>query len=197
MDLALVFKDALRTLGAKERDPESEALLRRVYADNADVFCPRATYGLYKIASFLPEIQLDGYAFPLVGESIRRHLDGASFALLSAFTLGIAVDKRIRELSLARPSESVALNAIASSYAERAADEMLAEERRKLEADGYETNFRFCPGYGDLPLRTNEEIALALNAQKKIGLTVTAGGALLPRKSIVGIVGVTKSEVKK
>ncbi|MBQ9370410.1 MAG: hypothetical protein IJU10_04995 [Clostridia bacterium] len=196
MDLALVIKDALRYLGAKERDPEAENLLRRVYDGNADVFAPRAVYGLYEITSYSPEIKLKDYAFPLVGESIRRHLAGASYALFAAFTLGIAVDKRVRELSLARPSESVALNAIASSYAERIADEMLLEERRKIEADGYKTNFRFCPGYGDLPLHTNEEIALALNAQKKIGLTVTEGGLLLPRKSIVGIVGVMK-EVEK
>ena len=103
MDVALVIKDALRLLGAKESDPEAETLLRRVYADNEDSFSPRAVYGLYKITDFTPEIKLDGYAFPLVGESILRHLCGAEYALLTAFTLGIAVDKRVRELSLARP----------------------------------------------------------------------------------------------
>ena len=196
MDVSLVIKDALRYLGAKERDPEAESLLRRVYDENVDVFSPRAVYGLYEIAETDPVVKLNGYAFPLVGESIRRHLAGASCALLAAFTLGIGVDKRVRELSLARPSESVALNAIASSYAERIADEMLLEERRKIEEGGYKTNFRFCPGYGDLPLKTNGEIAAALNAQKKIGLTVTDDGLLLPRKSIVGIVGVTKEVTK-
>jgi len=196
MDVSLVIKDALRYLGAKKRDIEAEALLRRVYEGNKDTFSPRAVYGLYEIDTYTPVVKLRGYAFSLEGESIRRHLQGASHALLAAFTLGIAVDKRVRELSLARPSESVALNAIASSYAERIADEMLLEERKKIERDGYKTNFRFCPGYGDLPLKTNEEIAQALNAQKKIGLTVTEDGLLLPRKSIVGIVGVTK-EVEK
>ena len=69
---------------------------------------------------------------------------------------------------------------------------MLAAERKKIEAEGAKTNFRYCPGYGDLPLKANADIARVLDAQKKIGLTVTAEGLLLPRKSIVGIVGVTK-----
>jgi len=196
MNVSLVVKDALRYLGARSSDPDAEALLRRVLTENEDTISPRAVYGLYAVAQRAPEIRLDGYAFPLVGESIRRHLDGADHALLAAFTLGIAVDKRIKELSLTRPSESVALNALASACAERIADEMLRVERNKLEANGYKTNFRFCPGYGDLPMRTNGEIALALNAQKKIGLTVTEDGLLLPRKSIVGIVGVTKEVTK-
>jgi len=195
MDVALVVKDALRMLGAKTGDPEQEALLRKVYAENKDTFCPRAVYAVYKITEHSPVVKMDGYAFPFTGESIRRHLDGAEYALLSAFTLGIAIDKRIKELSLARPSESVALNALASSYAERVADEMLADERKKLEAEGYVTNFRFCPGYGDLPLSTNGEIANALNAQKKIGLTVMEDGLMLPRKSMIGIVG-AKKEVR-
>ncbi|MBP5404618.1 MAG: hypothetical protein J6Y74_01560 [Clostridia bacterium] len=189
MDETRLLKDALRLLGAKKEDEEALSLLERVYRTYASVFRPRAVYSLLKIKEHSPEVRLEGYAFPLVGESIRRHLEKAEYALLSAFTLGIAVDQKIKELSLSRPSDAVALNAIASVYAERIADEMLAEERGKLEEKGYKTTFRFCPGYGDLPLGTNGEIALALGAQKKIGLTVTEKGLLLPGKSMIGICG--------
>jgi len=194
MDDAIVIKDALRYLGAKKEDDGATELLQRVLAAYRSVFQPRAVYALVHIAERTPVIKLENCEITLAGESIRRHLDGAEFALLNAFTLGVGVDKKIKELSLARPSESVAFNAIASAYAERIADEMLMEERAKTEAEGYKTNFRFCPGYGDLSILTNRDIARTLSAEKKIGLTVTEDGLLLPRKSIVGVVGVFKKE---
>ena len=194
MDDALILKGAFRLLGAKTEDADAALLLEKVYAAHKSIFLPRALYSLRKITEREPAIRLEGYAFSFTGESIKRHLLHAEHALLTAFTLGIAVDKKIKELSLTRPSESVALNAIASVYAEAIADEMLLEERRKIEAEGYKTTFRFCPGYGDLPLAVNGEIALALEAQKKIGLTVTEDGLLLPRKSMIGICGVIPAE---
>ena len=59
--------------------------------------------------------------------------------------------------------------------------------REEKEKEGFRTNFRFCPGYGDLPLKTNADILAVLDAAKKIGLTVTESGLLLPVKSIVGV----------
>ena len=192
MDESRLIQDALRLLGGGAETRDATELLTRVYAAYKDVFTPRAVYALFPITKHTPAVTLEGCDIRLEGEHIRRHLEDASAALLNAFTLGVGVDKKVKELSLSRPSESVALNAIASIYAERIADEMLGAERDKLEKEGAKTNFRYCPGYGDLPLSTNIDVARVLNAQKKIGLTVTTEGLLLPRKSIVGIVGVKK-----
>lgn len=183
----LVIKDALRYLGAKEGDQEAEALLKKVLNDYRSAFCPRQVTAFFPVESHSPAVTFAGSEIALEGESIRRHFNGATEGLFSAFTLGIAFDKKVRELSLVRPTESVALNAIGSAYAERKADELLKEVRLKKEAEGFKTNFRFCPGYGDLPLGANAMIAAALGAGKRIGLTVTEGGMLLPVKSIVGV----------
>ena len=183
----LVIKDALRYLGAKEGDQEAEALLKKVLNDYRSAFCPRQVTAFFPVESHSPAVTFAGSEIVLEGESIRRHFNGATEGLFSAFTLGIAFDKKVRELSLVRPTESVALNAIGSAYAERKADELLKEIRLKKEAEGFKTNFRFCPGYGDLPLGANAMIAAALGAGKRIGLTVTEGGMLLPVKSIVGV----------
>ncbi len=189
MDKARVLKAACASLGARESDPLSEKLMEKVYDENASVFCPRSLCALFPIKSREDGVRFEGADVVLAGESIKKHLAGASHGLFQAFTLGASLDKRIKELSIARPSESVALNAIASVLAELAADELLQKEREALKERGLETNFRFCPGYGDLPLGANEAIARALNAAKKIGLSVTEGGLLLPRKSIVGVCG--------
>ena len=183
----LVIKDALRYLGAKAEDEQAEALLRKVLDDYRSVFSPRHVTAFFLVESTSPVVTFSGTEIVLEGESIRRHFSGATEGLFSAFTLGIAFDKKVRELSLVYPTESVALNAIGSAYAERKADELLKEVRLKKEAEGFKTTFRFCPGYGDLPLKTNAMIAAALNAGKRIGLTVTEDGLLLPVKSIVGV----------
>ena len=183
----LVIKDALRYLGAKAEDEQAEALLRKVLDDYRSVFSPRHVTAFFPVESTSPVVTFSGTEIVLEGESIRRHFSGATEGLFSAFTLGIAFDKKVRELSLVHPTESVALNAIGSAYAERKADELLKEVRSKKEAEGFKTTFRFCPGYGDLPLKTNAMIAAALNAGKRIGLTVTEDGLLLPVKSIVGV----------
>ena len=183
----LVITDALRYLGAKTEDQEAELLLRKVLDDYRSVFSPRHVTAFFPVESVDPVVTFVGTDVQLEGESIRRHFSGATEGLFSAFTLGIAFDKKVRELSLSHPSESVALNAIGSAYAERKADELLKEVRLQKEREGFKTTFRFCPGYGDLPLKTNIAIASALAAGKRIGLTVTEDGLLLPVKSIVGV----------
>ena len=123
----LVIKDALRYLGAKEGDKEAKALLRKVLDDYRSVFCPRQVTAFFSVESHEPAVTFVGSEIVLEGQSIRRHFEGATEGLFSAFTLGIAFDKKVRELSLTRPTESVALNALGSAYAERKADELLKE----------------------------------------------------------------------
>lgn len=182
-----MIHDALRYLGAKEEDESAILMLRSVLKENRALFVPRMVTASFRVSDHSPAITFEGSEIRLEGESIRRHFEGATEGLFSAFTLGVALDKKVRELSLTRPSESVALNALGSAYAERKADALLKEIRLLKEKDGFTTNFRFCPGYGDLPLRTNAAIVAALSATKKIGLTVTEEGLLLPLKSIVGV----------
>ena len=184
----LVIKDALGYLGAKGEEKEAAtALLNKVLEEHSSCFSPRMITAFFRVKSTEPVVAFEDSEVTLPGESIRRHFAGATEGLFSAFTLGISFDKRLRELSLSRPSEAVALNALGSAYAERKADELLGNIRREKEKTGFRTNFRFCPGYGDLPMTVNAEIAAALNANKKIGLTVTESGLLLPVKSIVGV----------
>ena len=182
-----IIHDALRYLGAKREEESALLLLRRLLKDYASVFCPRHVTATFVVAAHTPNVTFRDCEVTLSGESIRRHFEGATEGIFSAFTLGIAFDKKVRELSLSRPTESVALNALGSAYAERKADALLQEVRNEKEKAGFRTTFRFCPGYGDLPLVTNAAIAAALGAEKKIGLTVSESGTLLPMKSIVGV----------
>jgi len=177
----------MRYLGAKKEDADAETLLKKVLDAYRDAFAPRQVTAFFPLEDFFPDLIFSGTEIRLEGESIRHHFAGATEGLFSAFTLGMTFDKKVRELSLTRPTESVALNAIGSAYAERKADELLKAVRDEKQAQGFKTNFRFCPGYGDLPLEANGMIVSALAATKKIGLVVTESGLLQPMKSIVGV----------
>ncbi len=183
----LVIKDALHYLGAKSEDHEALALLEKVFSNYASSFTPRQTVSCFTIKTWDPSITFYDCEVVLSGNSAKRHFEKATEAIFSAFTLGVSFDRKVHELSLSHPSESVVLNALGSAYAERKADELLSEIRMQKEKEGFKTNFRFCPGYGDMPLLVNADIVAALNATKKIGLTVTENGLLLPVKSIVGV----------
>ena len=184
----LVIQDALRYLGAKAEDTEASDLVKKVLAEYRGIFTTRQVTALFPVKTLTPTITFHDCEITLTGESIARHFAGATAGLLCAFTLGAGVDRKLKELTLVRPAEGVALNAVASAYAERSADELLKEVRREIESRGFTTKFRFCPGYGDLPLETNAKIIDVLGATKKIGLSVAASGMLLPVKSIVGVV---------
>ena len=50
---------------------------------------------------------------------------------------------------------------------------------------------RFSPGYGDFPLSQQAALCAVLNAERRIGLTLTPGGLLLPQKSVTAVIGVS------
>lgn len=49
----------------------------------------------------------------------------------------------------------------------------------------------FSPGYGDWDLSAQRQVLDILDAPRRIGLTLTAGGMLVPEKSITALVGIS------
>ena len=50
---------------------------------------------------------------------------------------------------------------------------------------------RFSPGYGDLPLDLQPALCAALDAQRRLGLTVTDSLLLNPVKSVTAVIGLS------
>ena len=49
----------------------------------------------------------------------------------------------------------------------------------------------FSPGYGDWSLGEQQRVLDLLQAPKRLGLTLTAGGMLVPEKSVTALVGIS------
>ena len=145
---------------------------------------------------------------PAQGESLAKHLEGCGRLVLSAVTLGHAVDDLITDTQSSKIALSVVIDCGASVMAELAAN--LAEEqiRAELAADTgtaadadpsaarplYMTA-RFSPGYGDSPLEMQTQVLDILNAEEQLGITLSKGFMMSPSKSITGIMGLADHPV--
>ncbi|MDD8048397.1 MAG: vitamin B12 dependent methionine synthase [Thomasclavelia sp.] len=111
--------------------------------------------------------------------------------MVVGYTLGIDVDRYLKKLSISNMTYMIVFDAIASSYLELKADEY--EDSLNL---GKRT-FRFCPGYGKVPIELNQDLVKLLDTSKHIGLTIQDSNIFLPQKSMIGLIGLGDNSVKK
>ena len=140
-------------------------------------------------------IILGAVSEPLTGEAIKRHMEGCTRAVLLAATLSQEADKLIRQAAVDNMAYSLALDCICSAAIEQVCDRA-EEEIFAAHPVPYRT-WRFSPGYGDLPITLQRPLLLSLNAQRRIGLTVTDSSLLIPSKSVTAIIGISGAPVKR
>ncbi len=128
-------------------------------------------------------------ALLLPGEDIARHLAGCTACVLLAVTLGTAVEQLTRATETSDMALAVLVDGVASALVEYA-DEAQRLLRQKYGEQAKYLTARYSPGYGDFPIALQGEVLRLLDGPRAIGLTVSAGGLLLPRKSITALLGV-------
>ena len=181
------ISEACRYMGCSGEPDEKVRALAEQYAERVEK-AARPAYIFKPLDSLL-------YEKILVGEDIKRHVEGCSEIILFAATLGVGVDSLIRKESALSAAGALAADAAASACIEgfcRAADR---EMSRRFESK-YLT-WRFSPGYGDMPLAQTREICAVLSADKTIGLTVSQSGIMIPRKSVTAIMGISREPVSR
>lgn len=141
--------------------------------------------GIYRI--------LDLDALELEGRAIQKHLKGCREMAVMGVTLGAGTDRLIRINQVRDMADAVILDCGASVLIEQICDQ--AEEQIRRETDGFLTG-RYSPGYGDLPVKTQEQLVRILDSARKIGLTVNSSHIMIPRKSVTAILGIADHPVK-
>ena len=197
MELLPISKaEAARYMGVKgEPDSAVSELLDRAEKQVREVLRPKYVYIETDISITDEGVLLGAMIEPLTGDDIRRHLKGCDKAVLLAATLSQEADKLIRQAAVTNMAYSLALDCICSAAIEQVCERAEEEIFSKLSAP-YRT-WRFSPGYGDLPLTLQRGVLLALNAQRRIGLTVTDSSLLIPSKSVTAVIGISDVQVTK
>lgn len=185
--------EVLRYLGYAGQDygPELDSLIDEAIAICHSIATPRFTHRVFDL-EIMPEgdICIPNTTLSLPGESIREHLAGAAGCALLAATLGSGIETHIRAAQRRDMTAALILDAAATSYIEAVCDKAEAGLRHEAKAQGLYLNFRFSPGYGDLPLEVQPTLLEVLDTGRRIGLTCTENLILLPRKSVTAILGI-------
>ena len=118
-----------------------------------------------------------------------EYLSGASSYYISAMTLGVDIDKRIKYYSKSNMTKMCVFDACSSAYLE-----YLSNDYEK----GLNENmsYRFCPGYQGTSISDIKEIFNLLKPQSKIGIELLDSNLMIPSKTMVGIIGVGNKKRK-
>lgn len=127
-------------------------------------------------------------ALPGESRDLAVHLCHCRDCVLYAVTLGAETDRLLRRWS----AQSMAKAAVGQAVCAVWLDDLCADlcEEVAGEQGGYLTA-PFSPGYGDWDLSVQGRVLDLLSAHKRIGLTMTGGGMLVPEKSVTAVAGLS------
>jgi len=186
-------KEVLRYLRYRGGEIETETItmLDEAIASLREKTRPADISQRYRLEKTGSGIALSGTGLVLPGKHIAKHLTDCGQAVVLAATLGAEADRLIHAQFLRDAARAVILDAAANQYIEEVCDDASRSIKQEAAQDGFAVTSRFSPGYGDLPLTIQPSLLLLLNAERRIGLTVTANLMLVPRKSVTAIIGLS------
>lgn len=136
-----------------------------------------------------------GTEFRPQGKDVRALLAGCEAVVFFAATLGAEAEALLRRAQITDMSDAVILDACGSAAIENVCDnfcaDLAAEEAPLIPTD------RFSPGYGDLPFAQQPDFCRLLDVGRRIGVTLSPSGLMLPQKSVTALVGLSPVPVKK
>lgn len=183
---------AARFLGVRgEPDP---ALLARLAAAAERVRAAAAPAWAARLLPLRAEgdaLDFGGGALALRSVHLARNLRGCDRAFLFVATLGAGVDRLVRGAEAAASMEEAALlQAAAGELADAFCDDVVAALARDPAVAGCALRHRFSPGYGDVPLSVQPAFLAAVDAQRRLGVSLTSSFLMAPTKTVSAFVGV-------
>ena len=161
---------------------------------------PRYTFRVYSIKKNKGIIEFEGSNLKLESRDLYKVLKDCNKCILMAATIGLDIEKDIRKYSFTELTKGIIIDSCATTAIEEVCDMVQEEIQNNILEDEQHTTLRYSPGYGDLPIEKNKDILNLINGQKEIGLTITTNGIMIPRKSVIAIIGISDnklSQVKK
>lgn len=170
-------------------DTKIEAIIDQCIEEIQSICQPKFVYKQFTLTHDpleIKELQLS-LSYP----ELIDLFDSCHSCIIIGCTLGQEIDRYLKYLSKIDMTKMTIFDAVASSYIEEASDQY--QETLSLG----EHTFRFCPGYGSVPIELNKTLARILDMSKHIGLTIQDSNILLPQKSMIGMIGIGDTNYKK
>lgn len=190
--------EVLRYLQYKNQDIKSDLLdiIDQSIEETKKIINPRFMMRKYsikkkKLFDKKSQVILEGTNLILESNDVYDLLLECDECILIAATLGLEIEKEIRKLTYTDLTKGVIVDSCATTAIEEVCDILQYDIAKKLLKEDKYITYRYSPGYGDLSVENNYYIINILNSQKEIGLTVTNSGIMIPRKSVVALIGIS------
>ncbi len=122
-------------------------------------------------------------SFSLHSADLAAYFKACRRAVLFAATVGVAPDRLVKRYSQVSPSRAVMMQALGAERIEALCDAFCNTLHGALPS-------RFSPGYGDLPLDVQRQVARLLDTERKIGVCLNESLLMSPTKSVTAFVGI-------
>lgn len=197
-------KEVLRYLQYKNQDMQDDLLhiIRECIESTKEIINPRFIYRKYKIkkskfSNSKGKVYLEGANLILQSDDVYDLFIDCDECILMSATLGLEIEREIRKLTYTDLTRGVITDACSTTAIEEVCDIVQDSIEKELIKNNKYITYRYSPGYGDLSIEKNVDINNILNSQKEIGLTVTNSGIMIPRKSVVALIGISNKEINK
>lgn len=186
--------EALIYLGYKggEVPPEIDRELDRCAELLMKTAKPRLVYRRFEI---LPDGGFLGTEFMPQGENVRELLRDCCEVIVFGATLGNEVEALIRRAQIKDMAKAVMLDSCASCAIENVCDNFCADMQAEV-SPRFLTD-RFSPGFGDLPFEQQKDFFAVLDMSRRIGVSLSPGGLMIPQKSVTALMGIAETPQKK
>ena len=187
------MREVFRYLGLKGSDPDErlmQSAVRCVETLRAQVR-PRVAVRRFPLVRRGEILEFAGMT--VQSAKLAKNLSGCGEVFLFAGTIGIEADRLISRAQIGKISDAVIYQAAAAAQIEACCDAWNDELKRLAAGEGKTLRPRFSPGYGDFSLRHQAEILNVLEAQRRLGISLTDGGLMLPTKSVTAVIGIAEA----
>jgi hypothetical protein len=194
-DLSLTPDDVLRGQGA---DPEriharKPALLNAAsmaLQEGFPILHPAAMFHHAKVIEHRHErVILEG-GNVLAGPLVAHHLAGAEQVVLVLATIGADLEQRSSTLMGENPLLGLALDGLGNAAVEFLGQQVCSRIGERAGIDGLTASTPLSPGEPDWPVEVGQPQIFALLDPSQIGIQLTSGGMMVPKKSISFVVGI-------
>lgn len=194
-DLTLDAGDVLRGQGMdpaviRQRRPALVAVAERALAEGTPKLHAAALVHEVGVVEKRHErLMLEG-GTRLSGPLIARHLSGAARVAAVLCTLGGELEEASARVMERDPLLGLALDGLGNAAIERIGQQVCGRIGNQAAADGLQTSTPLSPGVPEWPVETGQPQIFNLVEAAQAGIRITAGGMMIPKKSISFVTGI-------
>jgi len=177
---------------------EVKGLTETLLEEAKGLIRPKVVYEFYNIKGVKKDrIVFEGdWALEWEAQSPCFSFEGVRKVALLAGTIGPYLEKRVEELFReSTPLKALLLDEIGSAALEVLLDEAWEFIDSIVREESFKAGTPMSPGMPGLPIEAQREIVARIPVWK-IGLSLTQGGILVPRKSFTALIGIGENLIK-